>query len=608
MKYQFKVDAIFEKGILRLQKLLGFELGNGICVSAQQGKKIGVSLSEKKAVIFYKEKHHFFRELGLLIQHAKSRDSFEIMEDDFFTTLGYMHAAAPLAPNVSSFKEYLDFLALMGYNMAMLYTEDKTRLTNYPYFGYMKGCYTVEELKELDDYAFDYGIEMIPCIECYGHMGEYLIWSEARKVKDTSTVLLAREDATFELIEELIATVSGAVRSKRIHIGMDEAGDMGRGKFMDKHGYVPPIQIFEEYMERLVSITAKYGLTPMMWSDMYFKMNSKIKYYYDTEVEFDDDMVGKIPDVQMVFWHYGEEPKCDDAMLKKHKALGKDVLFAGGLWDWYNLFPDTRYCFETMEFSMQACRNNGVREMMVTSWNGGDYLAGLLGLSFSAEKCYQPNATEKERKERFEFCTRGNYDAFLTLGEFNNIFHDGRVYEDFNERFLGNALMWQDVLKGTFDTYLFKQPMSGHYEACAEKLKGYQDCWSGYYRYAAQVFEFLALKTKVAENLWPAYQKKDHETLAKMSQLLACMAEKSEELYQSMRRVYNYCCSELDWGNYDMKMGALTFQIKNAKDILDAYLEGKKERIEGLECERLHRGVHPFMAYLSVASVATRIL
>ena len=70
MKFHFKVEKKFEKGILRLQKLLVFELGDGICVSAQRGERIGVSLNGEKAVIFYKEKHHFFRELGLLFQYA----------------------------------------------------------------------------------------------------------------------------------------------------------------------------------------------------------------------------------------------------------------------------------------------------------------------------------------------------------------------------------------------------------------------------------------------------------------------------------------------------------------------------------------------------------
>ena len=129
----------------------------------------------------------------------RKKDSFEIVEDDFFKTVGYMHSTNPGCPSLPAFKEYLDMLALMGYNMAMLYTEDRLELPNYPYFGYLKGRYTVEEIKELDDYAFDYGIELIPCLECYGHMAEYLIWSEARPIKDTASVLRAREEKTFEL-------------------------------------------------------------------------------------------------------------------------------------------------------------------------------------------------------------------------------------------------------------------------------------------------------------------------------------------------------------------------------------------------------------------------
>ena len=59
---------------------------------------------------------------------------------------------------VDAFKKLLDRLALMGYNMAMMYTEDTVKLEGLPYFGYMRGAYTKEEIREMDDYAFEYGI------------------------------------------------------------------------------------------------------------------------------------------------------------------------------------------------------------------------------------------------------------------------------------------------------------------------------------------------------------------------------------------------------------------------------------------------------------------
>lgn len=38
------------------------------------------------------------------------------------------------------------------------------------------------------------------------------------------------------LIENMMANFSKCLRSKRIHLGMDEAYNLGRGKYLDKMG------------------------------------------------------------------------------------------------------------------------------------------------------------------------------------------------------------------------------------------------------------------------------------------------------------------------------------------------------------------------------------
>jgi len=42
----------------------------------------------------------------------------------------------------------------MSYDSLMLYTEDTFELPGYPYFGHMRGRFSKEELKEIDDYAY----------------------------------------------------------------------------------------------------------------------------------------------------------------------------------------------------------------------------------------------------------------------------------------------------------------------------------------------------------------------------------------------------------------------------------------------------------------------
>ena len=266
---KFNVSSEFKSGIERLSRVLGFEIGEGINITAEKGDRIGVSLKDGNAVIYYRDKVQFFREIGVLLEKLKASDSFEIFEDGYFENLTTMIDTSRCgAPTVATFKKLVDYLAIMGYGGLLIYIEDMVELEGYPYFGYMRGRYTTDQLREIDDYAFEYGIEVIPCLECYGHMEKYLIWPEARPIKDTDGVLLAREPKTFEFLDKLISTVTGALRSKRIHIGMDEAWDMGRGAFLNKHGYVPPFDIFNEFMDSLIAITNKYGLRAMMWSDM----------------------------------------------------------------------------------------------------------------------------------------------------------------------------------------------------------------------------------------------------------------------------------------------------------------------------------------------------
>ena len=58
-------------------------------------------------------------------------------------------------------KQYFHALKKMGYNCVFLYTEDTYEVEGEPFFGYLRGRYSVEEMKEIDAYAASLGIEVI---------------------------------------------------------------------------------------------------------------------------------------------------------------------------------------------------------------------------------------------------------------------------------------------------------------------------------------------------------------------------------------------------------------------------------------------------------------
>ena len=88
----------------------------------------------------------------------------------------------------------------------------------------MRGKYTEAELRECDDYADLFGIEMIPCIQTLAHLYEPLRWKGVYgDITENATTLLPGEKQTYEFIRHLIEAASKPFRTKRIHIGMDEA-------------------------------------------------------------------------------------------------------------------------------------------------------------------------------------------------------------------------------------------------------------------------------------------------------------------------------------------------------------------------------------------------
>ena len=126
MKISFFACEDFAEGLSHVMPLLGIEIAEGgFSLRAEKADFLGVSLKGNAAVIYYKEKNHFFRALGIFVEKARLGGDFEVREQPSFDTVGMMFDVSRFgALKPSAVKQQLDYLALMGYNLYMLYTED----------------------------------------------------------------------------------------------------------------------------------------------------------------------------------------------------------------------------------------------------------------------------------------------------------------------------------------------------------------------------------------------------------------------------------------------------------------------------------------------------
>ncbi len=166
-------------------------------------------------------------------------------------------------------KKYIDILSSLGYNTLMLYTEDTYQVENEPYFGHLRGRYSQEELKDIDCYAKEKGIELIPCIQTLAHLKHIFRWREYGGIKDCNDILLADDDKTYALIDNMFKSLSVSFTSRTVNIGMDEAHMLGRGKYLDKNGLKDRFEIIIGHLNKVAQIAEKYGFKICMWGDMF---------------------------------------------------------------------------------------------------------------------------------------------------------------------------------------------------------------------------------------------------------------------------------------------------------------------------------------------------
>ena len=586
------------EGILLVAEDLGFtveeEAEVTVAVTEVPEDVLKVCLSDKQARIIYGGgKARFFRGLAAVSRWIKEGVTERIQEETpLFTTNGAMvDMSRDAVMNVPTVKFMLRKMALMGLNAFMLYTEDTYEVKNYPYFGYMRGRYTQEEIRELDAYGLKLGVELIPCIQVLGHLATTLRWEASGKFRDTANALLVGADATYQLIDDMFRTISQCFTTKRLHMGMDETHDLGIGNYLEKNGYRERQDLFLEHLGKVVEIAKKYGFHPMMWSDMFFRLAGKnLPGFedYDMRVEITDDIIRQVPaEVQQVFWdYYHPEEEFYAINLEKHKLLGENTMFAGGVWHWSGHCPHFSRSLRHTVPALEACRKAGVKEVIATVWHNGaesSLIMSLAGLAWYADYDYQGTYCEEHMKDCFRASCGLEYDRFLKA-ELPEYPHGGQIG-------ISRALLYNDPLVGLIDKNIEELDTVSYYRQINKELAGIGE-GTGMFVLAFEVIEafsaVLEHKANFGVRLKRAYDQGDKETMAAMAAECDLIIEKISVLRKAHRASWMAYNKPFGWEVHDIRYGGLLMRFDTAKERIQEYLEGKIDRLSELEEERLY--------------------
>lgn len=487
--------------------------------------------------------------------------------------------------DVSALKTYMDYLSAFGYNTLMLYTEDTYEVNNEMYFGSRRGRYTKQELKEINNYCLQKNIELIPCVQTLAHLNTIFRWKEYAYHNDIDDILLLEDERVYTLISNIFETINECFTSKYVHIGMDEAHHLGRGAYLDKHGYKNGFEILSKHLDKVVEIAQKYNKKCIMWSDMFFKLTTNGDYYDEkNHFKITDQIKESVnKNVELTYWdYYHTDKRIYDAMIEKHKLLSDNqIWFAGGAWSWTGFTPHNKHTLETMVPAMKSCKEHNIDNVIITLWgdNGGECSRFALLPSLFYIKCtYDGIEDISEIKNKFEQIVGETYDDMFCL-DLPDVASKKKNYFSNPSKYI----LYSDL----FNCFLEDGFVENGEKQLKKNLKILKNIQSPNFKYlfdtAYKLTDTVSFKYTLSKRIKNSYKCKNIEEIKQEIKQIGILIKKIKVFYYAFRKQWYAENKTYGFDVQDVRIGGLLLRLESCRDRLNDFINGSISKIAELE-------------------------
>ena len=550
-------------------------------IHVSDGQGLTVDWNGADAAIAARDRTALCRGLFLLSRAVKEKKpALHVAETRRFAHCGAMlDMSRNRVMTVEAVKKWLDRQAALGLNLLMLYTEDTYEIPEYPYFGYLRGRYTQAELREIDDYADSLGVELVPCVQTLAHLKNFLQWPASAPLRDQPDILLIDSEETYAFLDAALRSLSQCFRSRRIHIGMDEAHGVGLGNYLLKHGYANRFELLNRHLARVKALCDKYGFKPMMWSDMFFRLGSKNNAYYDLNNHVPDDVIAALPEVEMVYWdYYHTDEAFYERMLEEHQRMGRGTVYAGGVWSWSGFLPNRERTVRTMEPALRISARMGLDTVFATLWGDDgaetDYLMAVDRLTLFSEACWTGEGFSLDECEAAAECLTGLSAAVRSAFD--------AFYADDYTRSTGKTLIWCDPL---YPCGVSDEQMQTLYDAAEKAVRTLEASTSRLeIRYAVTLFTALRKKIALIRGIRNAWVSQDRQALKRITaEDCPDIMKAYEDLMNIHRSLWESASKRQGWEVLALRYGGAVGRLGDVRDEIERWLNGSLSRIPELD-------------------------
>lgn len=289
-------------------------------------------------------------------------------------------------PTMDYFKSCIRRFAELKINTLTYYIEHVVRTKSHPEFA-PPDALTLEQIKELSDYARQYHIDLVGCFQSFGHFEKILEHPRYEHLGEMNSLLTPADPESYGLLSDIYEELTAVYPSKEFCVLCDEVWALGKGA--------------SEAMVNQLGLAKVYSDHVNWIRDELKKYNKRIWVAADVALEHQEILTQLKKDIVLLPWNYSHRASFED-MILPIKESGFNFVVTTGVSCSRKLFPD----FETTRGNIQNFVRDGIEHgalgMLNTNWDdfGGNFFSNnWYGIAFGADQGWH---SENEATENFD--------------------------------------------------------------------------------------------------------------------------------------------------------------------------------------------------------------
>lgn len=283
-------------------------------------------------------------------------------------------------PTVMTVKKIIDLMSEIKMNHLQLYVEGFSY--GYPTFSkYLEedGYLSVEEIQELEQYANQRFVDLVPNQNGFGHMTKWLeqeefkhltevpegifLWGRWRK----ASTLNPLDPGSLELVKQMYADMLPFFKSKYFNMNFDEPFELGKGKSKEVCEQSGIGNVYIDFVLKAYDIIKKYNKIPMIWGDVLINH---------------PELLHRLPqDMYFIDWGYDANYPFSQH-LQQLKKLGIKFLSAPATTSWCSFLGRTNDWWENITNACLYTKKYQGEGVILTDWGDFGHLQ-FLSISYA---------------------------------------------------------------------------------------------------------------------------------------------------------------------------------------------------------------------------------